>query len=291
MRLGTYVSDKGNRACAIVDEEIVDLGEASPDLDVALPEIFERGDDGLAAIQSAIDSGNARKPLSDVKLTAPVRPRSCFGVGLNYPDHAAEAGREIPEWPTIFGILDNSISGPFDPIEKPIASDHIDYETELAIVIGRRCRHVSRADAPSVVAGFTICNDVSVRDWQRRVLQWTVGKSFDTHTPLGPWIVTPDELGDPHNLAFRTLVNGEVRQESNTSEMVFDCWDLIEYLSTACTLQPGDVIATGTCGGVALFREGQPWLKVGDVVRCEVDGIGAQEASVVAEQVPAGLAA
>lgn len=291
MRLATFLRDGDERPAAVVGDELVDLLEAAPELPRTMNEILALGESGLQAIGAAIDSGAARLPLKSVRLTAPVRPQKLFGIGLNYADHAAEAGRDIPEYPTVFAMMANSLSGPFDPIEKPIVSDHVDYETELAIVIGKRCRHVSREDAPAVVAGFTICNDVSVRDWQRRTLQWTLGKSFDTHSPLGPWIVTADEIGDPHDLAFRTLVNGEVRQESNTSQLIFDCWALIENLSAACTLEPGDVIATGTCAGVALFREGQPWLRVGDVVRCEIDGIGAIESAVVAEPTGAALAA
>jgi 2-keto-4-pentenoate hydratase/2-oxohepta-3-ene-1,7-dioic acid hydratase in catechol pathway len=177
----------------------------------------------------------------------------------------------------------NCVTGPYDPIHLPTVSEQLDYEGELAVVIGRRCRHVSRADAPGVVGGYTISNDVSVRDWQRKTQQWTLGKSFDTHGPLGPWIVTPDELGDPHAIGFRTLVNGEVRQQSNTGNLIHDCWALIAEISTACTLEPGDVIATGTCAGVAAFHQPPLWLRAGDVVRIEFDRIGAIENQVVDE--------
>jgi 2-keto-4-pentenoate hydratase/2-oxohepta-3-ene-1,7-dioic acid hydratase in catechol pathway len=283
MRLATYIESGHSRPCAIVGEELVDLGRAAPDLPVAMSEILSLGDAGTRAVQAAIDSGQARSPLAGVRLASPVRPQKFFGIGLNYADHAAEAKRELPDFPTVFAKMINCVSGPYDPIVRPLVSEQLDYEGELAVVIGQRCRHVSRADAPRVVGGYTISNDVSVRDWQRKTLQWTLGKSFDTHGPLGPWIVTPDELDDPHDLDFRTLVNGEVRQQSNTSQMIHNCWDLIAELSTACTLEPGDVIATGTCSGVAAFYDPPKWLVAGDIVRIELDGIGVMENRVVDE--------
>jgi 2-keto-4-pentenoate hydratase/2-oxohepta-3-ene-1,7-dioic acid hydratase in catechol pathway len=283
MRLGTYRGSTGDRTCAIVGEEIVDLGDAAPDLPDTTSAILASGPAALGAVQVAVDSGLGRAPLSSVTLAAPVRPQKFFGVGLNYADHAAEANREPTEFPTLFAKMINSVNGPYDPIERPACSVQLDYEAELAVVIGTRCRHVDRAEAPRVVGGYTISNDVSVRDWQRKTQQWTLGKSFDTHGPLGPWIVTPDELGDPHALAFRTLVNGEIRQESNTRQMIHNCWDLIAEISTACTLEPGDVIATGTCSGVAAFHTPPRWLVAGDLVRIEFEGIGAIENRVVEE--------
>jgi 2-keto-4-pentenoate hydratase/2-oxohepta-3-ene-1,7-dioic acid hydratase in catechol pathway len=286
MRLGTYAADGGERACAIVGEDVVDLAEGAPGLPSTTAEILALGSDGLAAVHDGVDSGRGRRPLASVTLGVPVRPQKYFAIGLNYADHAAEANREIPKFPTVFAKMVSCVNGPYDPIELPAVSEQLDYEAELAIVIGKRCRHVSRDDAPGVVGGYTIANDVSVRDWQRKTLQWTLGKSFDTSGPLGPWIVTPDELPDPHKLSFRTLVNGEVRQQSSTSNLIFDCWSLIEEISTACTLEPGDVIATGTCSGVAAFFDPPRWLRAGDVVRIEFDGIGAIENTVVDEAVP-----
>lgn len=283
MRLGTYAGPDGERPCAIVADQIVDLREAAPELPSSTSGILALGERGTTTVQAAIDSGLARQPLADVTLAAAVRPQKFFGIGLNYADHAAEAKREPTAFPTIFAKMVNCVSGPYDSIVRPAVSEQLDYEAELAVVIGRSCRHVSRADAPNVVGGYTISNDVSVRDWQRKTQQWTLGKSFDTHGPLGPWIVTPDELGDPHNLDFRTLVNGEVRQKSNTSQMIHNCWDLIAEISTACTLEPGDVIATGTCSGVAAFYDPPRWLIAGDVVRIEFAGIGAIENLVVEE--------
>jgi 2-keto-4-pentenoate hydratase/2-oxohepta-3-ene-1,7-dioic acid hydratase in catechol pathway len=159
----------------------------------------------------------------------------------------------------------------------------LDYEGELAFVIGRRCRHVPKARAREVIAGYTVCNDVSVRDWQMRVRTMTMGKSFDTHGPLGPWIVTSDELEDPHTLGLRTWVNGELRQDSNTKELIFDCFDLVEHLSTAFTLEPGDVISTGTPSGVGIAKKPPLLLVAGDVVKIEIEGIGTIENPVIDE--------
>jgi 2-keto-4-pentenoate hydratase/2-oxohepta-3-ene-1,7-dioic acid hydratase in catechol pathway len=220
-------------------------------------------------------------------LTAPVRPRKFFGIGLNYADHVAESGLQTPERLIVFSKAATCVTGPYSPVERPVVSDQLDYEGEHGIVIGRRCRHVSRERAPEVIAGYTIVNDVSVRDWQVMTTQWSLGKSFDTHGPIGPWVVTADELGDPHALGLRTFVNGELRQESNTRHLIFDCFDQVEILSQTCTLEPGDVIATGTPGGVAIAREGQPWLVPGDRVRVEIDGIGFIENEIV-QETPSG---
>jgi 2-keto-4-pentenoate hydratase/2-oxohepta-3-ene-1,7-dioic acid hydratase in catechol pathway len=280
MRLGTFDRDGERRPFAVAGEELVDLRESG--LPGTTEEILALGEAGLKAVAEAIESANGRTPLADARLVAPVLPRKYYAVGLNYADHAAEANREIPPHPTVFAKMANTVNGPYDDVWKPAISDQVDYEGELAIVIGKRCRHVSREDAPGVVGGYTIANDVTVRDWQRRTAQWILGKSFDTHGPLGPWIVTPDEL-DPHAVPFRTLINGEVRQESSTANLIFDCWTLIEEISTACTLEPGDVIATGTCAGVGAFMEPRGYVSVGDVMRVEFDGIGAIENKVVAE--------
>jgi 2-keto-4-pentenoate hydratase/2-oxohepta-3-ene-1,7-dioic acid hydratase in catechol pathway len=283
MRLGTFERNGEHRPFAVAGDELVDLREAAPELPPTTDAILALGDDGLTAVTAAVESGAGRVPLAGARLAAPVQPRKYFAVGLNYADHAAEANREIPPHPTVFAKMANTVNGPYDDVFKPTVSDQVDYEGELAIVIGQRCRRVSREDAPSVVGGFTIANDVTVRDWQRRTAQWILGKSFDTHGPLGPWIVTPDEL-DPHAVPFRTLINGEVRQESNTSNLIFDCWTLIEEITTACTLEPGDVIATGTCAGVGAFMEPRGYVSVGDVMRVEFDGIGAIENRVVQER-------
>ena len=223
--------------------------------------------------------------LVDVRLLAPVRPRKFLAIGLNYADHIAESGMEAPQFPIFFNKQATCVVGPYDDIHMPRVSTLLDYEGELAIVIGRRCRHVPVEEAPDVIAGYTITNDVSVRDWQLRTPTMTMGKSFDTHGPLGPWVVTADEIGDPHDLRIRTFVNEEMRQDGSTGEMVFNCFEQVAHLSEAFTLEPGDVIATGTPAGVGAVRQPFPegLLKVGDVVRIEIDGIGSMENTVVEE--------
>ena len=174
-------------------------------------------------------------------------------------------------------------NGPYGDINKPSVSDLLDYEGELVFVVGKRAKHVPRDRAHEVIAGYCCGNDVSVRDWQRRSQTMQIGKSFDTHAPFGPWMVTPDEVGDPHDLALRTYVNGEKRQDTNTQHMVFDCFDQIAHLTQAFTLEPGDVIYTGTSSGVAAAQNPPPWLVVGDLVRVEIENIGYIENNVVME--------
>ena len=189
---------------------------------------------------------------------------------MNYRDHveeAKDAGMKIPEHPMIFNKQATSAHAPF----------------ELGFVVGKRCRLVPRDRAHEVIPGFTVVNDVTVRDWQLRVPTWTIGKSFDTHCPMGPWIVTADEFGDPHSHDIKTWVNGELRQSSNTKHLIFDCFDLVEHLSTAFTLEPGDVIPTGTPGGVGIAMKPPQLLKAGDVVRIAIDGIGEIENAVIEE--------
>jgi 2-keto-4-pentenoate hydratase/2-oxohepta-3-ene-1,7-dioic acid hydratase in catechol pathway len=190
-------------------------------------------------------------------------------------------GREQPDFPVVFNKQSTSANGPFDPIQRPSISRELDYEGELGFVIGCRCRHVSRVRAPEVIAGYVVVDDVSVRDWQRRSPTMTLGKSFDTHGPFGPWIVTPDEVPDPHALAIKTWVNDELRQDSNTRRLTFDCYSLVEILSTVFTLEIGDVISTGTPSGVGAGMKPPRYLEPGDVVRVEIENIGAIENRVV----------
>jgi 2-keto-4-pentenoate hydratase/2-oxohepta-3-ene-1,7-dioic acid hydratase in catechol pathway len=231
------------------------------------------------------DAPSERHALADVRLLAPVQPGKFLGIGLNYADHIAESGMEAPEFPVFFNKQVTCVVGPGDDVHLPRVSNLLDYEGELAIVIGARCRHVPAERAHEVIAGYTIANDVSVRDWQLRSPTMTLGKSFDTHGPLGPWIVTPDELGDPHDLRIRTYVNDELRQDGRTADMIFDCYAQVAHLSQAFTLEPGDVIATGTPAGIGAVRRPFPsgLLAVGDVVRVEIDGIGELRNAVVAE--------
>jgi 2-keto-4-pentenoate hydratase/2-oxohepta-3-ene-1,7-dioic acid hydratase in catechol pathway len=207
-------------------------------------------------------------------------------IGLNYADHIEEAkaaGVKIPTEQVWFCKQPTSVNSPFGGIHKPIVSDQLDYEVELVVVIGKKGRRISVQRAPDHVFGYTIGNDVSVRDWQQKTPQWMLGKSFDTHCPFGPSIVTADEITDPHVLGVRSFVNGELRQNSNTRNLVFNIWQQIAELSQAMTLEPGDLIFTGTPGGVGFgFKPPRP-LVVGDTVRCEVDRIGTIENRVVAE--------
>ncbi len=283
MKLATFTESDRTRVGVVVGEGVVDLSAAAPDLPTEMCALLEAGPDALAAAGRAAE-GAATLPLADLRLESPVlRPPKILAIGLNYADHVAEAGLETPAHPTIFNKQSTCVVGPMAPFHMPRASTALDYEGELGFVIGRRCRHVSRDDARDVIAGYTVVNDVSVRDWQLRVPTWTMGKSFDTHGPMGPWIVTADEIPDPHALRLNTWVNGELRQDSNTKELIFDCFTLVEHLSTAFTLEPGDVVATGTPGGVGIAMKPPQLLKVGDVVTIEIEGIGSIENAVIEE--------
>lgn len=281
MKLCRFASDGGGPSWGIVaGDEVLDLsGEDLPaEPAAALGEVGQAGLEKLA-------EDSPRLALSDAQLLAPATPRKYLGIALNYADHIAEMGMEAPEVPVFFNKQVTCVVGPGADVHMPRVSTFLDYEAELAIVIGKRCRHVPVEQAHEVIAGYTAANDVSVRDWQGRAQTMTIGKSFDTHGPLGPWLVTADELGDPQDLRIRCFVNDEVRQDASTAEMVFDCFQQVSHLSEAFTLEPGDVIATGTPAGVGLGR--QPirdnLLHVGDTVRVEIEGIGELVNTVVEE--------
>lgn len=251
---------------------------------------YDAGDgprDGIVANGCVAERENPaeRHAIEDVRLLAPVEPRKFLAIGLNYADHIAEAGMDAPAFPVFFNKQATCVVGPDDVVHMPRVSNLLDYEGELAVVIGTRCRHVPEDRAHEVIAGYTITNDLSVRDWQVRTPTMTLGKSFDTHGPLGPWIVTQNELGDPHDLSIKTYVNHELRQDGNTREMIYDCYEQVAHLSQAFTLEPGDVIATGTPAGIGAVRQPFPegLLKVGDVVRIEIEGIGELRNIVVEE--------
>jgi ureidoglycolate lyase len=221
--------------------------------------------------------------VGEVKLLSPVsRPGKVLGIGLNYDDHVAESGLKMPEFQTWFAKAVTSITGPYDSIQMPKASSSLDYEGELVFIVGKGGKHVSKSAADATIFGYCVGDDVSVRDWQFRSGQFTLGKSFDTHAPIGPWIVTADSI-DARNLAIRTFVNGEKRQESNTQHLIFDCAAQVAHLTEAMTLEPGDVIFTGTPGGVGIAMKPPKFLAVGDRVRIEIDGIGSIENEVAPE--------
>jgi 2-keto-4-pentenoate hydratase/2-oxohepta-3-ene-1,7-dioic acid hydratase in catechol pathway len=238
-------------------------------------EFLAAGSKALDAMRELIAQGGARIALDKVKLNAPVpRPGKFLGISLNYADHIAETGRDQPKYPSFFTKQGSCVIGCGDAIHRPRVSDKLDYEGELAFVIGKRCRHVPVDQAHRVIAGFTIANDVSVRDWQMHSPTMMIGKSFDTCGPLGPWIVTGDELGDPHNLDIKTWIDDELRQHANTRQMIFNCYEMIAYLSQAMTLEPGDVISTGTPGGVGVKMQPRGYMKPGQTARIEIEGLG-----------------
>jgi 2-keto-4-pentenoate hydratase/2-oxohepta-3-ene-1,7-dioic acid hydratase in catechol pathway len=253
------------------------------DLEEQRIEVFD-GDDVLAVAAGDASSTGERVALADVRLLAPIPvPPNFLAIGLNYADHVNESGRDRPEFPIFFNKQRTCVTGPFDPIHVPRASDVVDYEGELGLVIGRRCRHVPADRALEVVAGYFVVDDVSVRDWQRRSPTMTLGKSWDTHGPTGPWLTTPDDVPDPQALHLQTWVNGELLQDASTKEMVWSIAEQIEVLSTVCTLEPGTILATGTPAGVGIARKPPILLKPGDVVRIEIEGLGAIENPVIAE--------
>jgi 2-keto-4-pentenoate hydratase/2-oxohepta-3-ene-1,7-dioic acid hydratase in catechol pathway len=283
MKLCTFLHGGAPRIGVVEGDAVVDLASAAPALPRDLAALLAAGPAALAEAKSAAANARARSPLASLTLAAPIlRPPKFLAIGLNYADHVAEAGLEAPKLPTVFNKQSTCVAGPHDDVHLPRISSALDYEGELGFVIGARCRHVPRSRAHEVIAGYLVVNDVSVRDWQLRIPTWTMGKSFDTHGPLGPWLTTADEI-DPSGLRLRTFVNGELRQDSNTRHLIFDCAALVEHLTTAFTLEPGDVIATGTPGGVGIAMKPPRLLKAGDVVRVEIEGLGALENRVVPE--------
>ena len=285
MRLVTFLLDGDPRIGADSARGIVDFSVAAPALPRSMQELLAAGDAALktarAIVARALDDGVGIVAKERTRLLAPLpRPGKIFGVGLNYRDHAEETGNKIPEVPMVFSKAVTAVIGPGVAIEIPPASASIDYEGELAVVIGKRAKRVTRARALSHVAGFTIMNDVTARDYQTRSGH-CMGKSFDTFAPMGPALVTLDELSDPQSLDLRTVVSGEEMQHSNTRQLIFDVAALIEFISAGVTLEPGDVITTGTPAGVGIRRQPPRFLKSGDTVRVEIAGIGALENPVV----------
>ena len=281
MKLVTYTQGGRTAVGAVNGDEVVDLQSGDAAIPGDMLTLLDGGRAMMDRARTAVASGK-RVAMSDVTLEAPLRPRKSLAIGLNYRDHAAESGQDLPKKPVVFYKVGTCIVGPEVAIQKPRASDAVDWEAELVFVIGKRGRHIATEDALEHVAGYMCGNDVSVRDWQFHAPTWTMGKGFDTHGPIGPWLVTRDEV-DASNLGIRTHVNGVLKQESNTGQLIFGVPELIAYISTAFTLEPGDVVFTGTPAGVGVSRKPQEFLKIGDTVRVEIDGLGVLENTVVAE--------
>lgn len=278
MKLAMYDAGAGPRAGVIVGDDVLDAGVDAPLIELIAD--WER----MKPVIEANLAGARAIPSKDVRLLAPIaRPGKIFAIGLNYADHIAESGMETPAHQVWFTKAATSVNGPYDPVLIARGAPFVDYEAEMVVVIGKRAKHVARADAAAYVFGYCVGNDVTERMWQHRTTQWSLGKSFDTHAPFGPWITTADDVADPHALAIECRVNGEPRQSSNTSHLVFDVFAQIEHLSAAMTLEPGDVIFTGTPAGVGAAMDPRRFLKAGDVVRCEVEGLGFIENSLAAE--------
>ena len=284
MKLATFTHGRETRIGVVVGELIVDLSKAAPELPTTMRGFLEAGDAAMERAREAQMDAEHALSVVDVELEAPVpNPGKILAIGLNYADHIEETGAKPPKVQMWFNKQTTATNGPYRRIAMPSVSDRLDYEGELVYIIGKRGRHVPRERAHEIIAGYCCGNDVSVRDWQAASQTMQMGKSFDTHAPFGPWLVTPDEVGDPHDLAIRTYVNEEKRQDSNTEHLVFDCFDQIEHLTKAFTLEPGDVIYTGTSSGVGMAFDPPKWLQLNDVVRVEIENIGYIE-SVVAQE-------
>jgi len=269
MKLASFVHGDAPPAIGVVQGERIFPVEGISDMNAVAADYAAH----KPALERALGGGGL--PLAEMRLLPPItRPGKIMAIGLNYADHILESGSAPPEQQTWFCKQISSLNGPYDSVEVPKVSAALDYEAELVVVIGKGGRHIARSEAAAHVLGYCVGNDVSVRDWQLATSQWVIGKSFDTHAPIGPWVTTSDEVSDPHGLDIRCLVNGEQRQGSNTRQLVFDVWAQIEHLSQAMTLEPGDLIFTGTPGGVGGAATPPFRLKDGDVVRVEIDRLG-----------------
>jgi 2-keto-4-pentenoate hydratase/2-oxohepta-3-ene-1,7-dioic acid hydratase in catechol pathway len=269
----THVALVRGKALVTLDDKL-HLAAHQPMID-----LIARWSELRARVAMLVDAP-ADASLDEVHLQAPVpRPGKVLAIGLNYLEHVQESivgeARTVPDHQIWFPKLPNAVNGPFDDIVLPRISQMTDYEGEMVAIIGQRCRHVPAERAHEVVFGYAVGNDVSVRDIQKRTSQWTLGKGFDTHAPFGPWITTADEVEDPHALELKCWVNGELRQHSNTRLMIHNVWAQIAQLTQVMTLEPGDVIFTGTCAGVGAAFSPPKFLRNGDVVRIEIEGLGA----------------
>lgn len=276
MKLATFKAGAAPQLGAVTGDRIVPLNAAAPGLPGDMIGLIAAWPRVEAEVRRLAEAGVGALPLDSVHLLAPIRrPGKIMAIGLNYADHIAESNLGTPEHQVWFSKASTASNGPYDPIQVPKVSQALDYEAELVAVIGAGGRHVAKDAAAGAIFGYCCGNDATERAWQHRTPQWAVGKSFDTHAPFGPWITTADEVPDPHILGIRCLVNGEVRQDSNTRHLVFNIWEQVEHLSQAMTLEPGDLIFTGTPGGIGAAMKPMRFLKDGDQVRVEIDGLGA----------------
>ncbi|HZZ77933.1 MAG TPA: fumarylacetoacetate hydrolase family protein [Gemmataceae bacterium] len=288
MRLASIETWAGPRAAVLVGESFVDIHATEPNLPGNVRQILEGGAEMLRAVGEVAKRPNAVKvPANQVKYHAPVvDPRKIICIGLNYKDHAAESGAAIPKDPILFSKYPTSLIGHGETIVLPRVSQEVDYEAELVIVVGKKGRHLTAKNALEHVAGYMVGHDVSARDWQLKKdgKQWMVGKTFDTFAPAGPVLVTADEVKNSQNLAIRLRLNGEVMQDSNTNQLIFGVAEILAYLSQVFTLEPGDLIYTGTPPGVGMARKPPVFLKDGDVVEVEIEGLGVLRNPVVQEK-------
>jgi 2-keto-4-pentenoate hydratase/2-oxohepta-3-ene-1,7-dioic acid hydratase in catechol pathway len=284
MQLITFTENNNTRIGLLSGDGVIDLSQADASLPTDMLAFLQGGDSMMDAARAV--TSPAHFALGDVRLERPVlTPPMILAIGLNYKAHAEESGAALPKVPLVFTKQQTCANGPYDDVYAPPESKLLDYEGELGIVIGKQCRRVKKEDAEDVIAGYCIVNDVSIRDWQARgaPASFTMGKSWDTHGPMGPAIVTKDEVGDPHQLQLKTWINGDLRQDSSTSDLIFDCFEIIEFISTAFTLQPGTIIPTGTPSGVASAMNPPAWMVPGDVCRIEIDKLGYIENNIIAE--------
>lgn len=286
MRLVTYEGSDGPRSAVVVGQTLVDIQAADPSLPSCLATLLGLGPQAIARAGKAAGKGRPME-RNGVKLLAPIpRPQKVICIGLNYADHARETGKQPPDEPVFFSKFASSVTGHDWPIVLPRVSQKVDYEAELVVVIGRGGRHILEPDARSHIAGYACGHDVSARDWQtgKPGGQWLLGKSFDTFAPFGPELVTPDEVGEPGKLKIQLRLNGQIMQDSSTAELIFSVDALIAYVSTVCTLYPGDVIFTGTPAGVGVARKPPVYLKPGDLVEVEIEKVGLLRNRVIAEE-------
>ena len=280
MKLATFTAGGAAEIGVVEGEHVVCLSRSAPGLARDMIDLISRWKDVEREVRNIAEQASQVLDLSKVRLEAPIaRPGKIMAIGLNYADHIEETKQPKPEHQIWFSKMPTAINGPFEPIVISRAGEDVDYEAELVVVVGKKARNIGKGAAPSVVFGYCCGNDVTERAWQFRTSQWILGKSFDTHAPIGPWITTAEEIGDPHALGLRCFVNGEKRQDSNTKNLVFNVFDQIEHLSKVMTLEPGDLLFTGTPGGVGAAMRPPKFLKNGDRVRVEIDRLGAIEAS------------